>query len=127
MTFFCPVCWKEIRQIDKICPFCNANLPEYENKHFEEKLINALRHPERETVQRAVYILGKRKSTHAVKSLLDLFKETNNTFLKIGILNALQEIDTPAARDCMRMVIDSDKGLMRRMARKITNRIHHVE
>src|SRR4030067_1237851 len=86
MTFFCPVCWKEIRQVDTICPCCNAHLPEYENKHFEEKLINALRHPERETVQRAVYLLGKRKSVKAAKPLLDLFKQTNNTFLQIAIL-----------------------------------------
>lgn len=127
MTFFCPVCWKEIRQVDKICPCCNAHLPEYENKHFEEKLINALRHPERETVQRAVYILGKRKSAKAVKPLLDLFMQTNNTFLKIAILNALQEVDTPAARECIRRVIDSDTGLLRRMAMKIVTRVRHAE
>lgn len=127
MTYFCPACWKEIQRADKICPFCNANLPEYENKNFEEKLINALRHPERETVQRAAYLLGKRKSVKAVKPLLDLFKQTNNIFLKIGILNALQEIDTPVAMEYMRKVIDSETGLMRRMARKITNRMRHAE
>ena len=127
MTFFCPVCWKEIRQAETICPCCNIHLSEYENKHFEEKLINALRHPERETVQRAVYLLGKRKSVKAAKPLLDLFKQTNNTFLKIAILNALQEVDTPAARECICKVIDSDTGLLRRMAWKITNRMRHAE
>ncbi len=108
--------------MDTICPYCNAHLPEYENKRFEEKLINALRHPERETVQRAVYVLGKRKSAKAVKPLLDLFMQTNNTFLKITILNALQEVDTPAARECIRKVIDSDMGLMRRIATEIINK-----
>ena len=127
MTFFCPVCWKEIRQVDKICPFCNAHLPEYENKHFEEKLINALRHPERETVQRAISILGKRKSAKAVRPLLDLFKQTNNIFLKIAILNALQEVDTPEAREYICRVVNSDTGLLRRMAWKIRNGMRHAE
>lgn len=93
----------------------------YENKGFEEKLINALKHPERETVQRAVYILGKRKSAHAVKPLLDLYKQTNNTFLKIGILNALHETGIPTARECVLKVIESDMGLMSRIAKEIIN------
>lgn len=59
MTFFCPVCWKEIQATDRICPSCGADISEYENKVFEEKLINALRHTERETVQRVVYILTR--------------------------------------------------------------------
>lgn len=59
MTFFCPVCWKGIQATDRICPSCGVDISAYENKVFEEKLINALRHTERETVQRAVYILTR--------------------------------------------------------------------
>lgn len=122
MTFFCPVCWKEIKETDGICPFCGADISEYVNKDFEEKLINALRHPERETVQWAVYILGKLKSTKAVKHLLALFKQTNNTFLKIGILAALNEIGIPEAKEFILEVIDSHEGIIKRMAREIINR-----
>lgn len=92
MTFFCPVCWKEIREDDRICPHCGSAVSEHENKDFEEKLINALKHPERETVQRAVYILGKLKSVKSVRPLIKLFQQTNNTFLKIEILNTLNEV-----------------------------------
>jgi len=59
MVFFCPICWKEIKETEKTCPYCDANITEHEKRSFEEKLINALKHPERETVQRAVWILGK--------------------------------------------------------------------
>lgn len=129
MTFFCPTCWKEIKGIDTICPFCGADISEYANKGFEEKLINALRHREGETVQRAVYILGRRKSIKAVQPLLKLFKQTNNTLLKIGILNALDEIGVPEAREFILKVIDSDAGMMKRMAKEIINRgsINHAE
>ncbi|NUO09820.1 MAG: HEAT repeat domain-containing protein, partial [Candidatus Brocadia sp.] len=96
---------------------------------FEEKLINALRHRERETVQRAVYILGRRKSIKAVQPLLKLFKQTNNTLLKIGILNALNDIRIPEAREFILKVIDSDVGIVKRMAREIIDRksINHAE
>ncbi len=129
MTFFCPVCWKEIKGIDTICLFCGADISAYEKKDFEEKLINALRHTEREAVQRAVYILGRRKSIKAVQPLVKLFKQTNNTLLKIGILNALNETGVPEAREFIVKVIDSDVGITKRMAKEIINResINHAE
>ncbi len=89
MVFFCPVCWKEINQEDKRCPYCGSDVTEHERKSFEEKLINALKHPERETVQRAVWILGKLESIKAVKPLTVLFEHTDNPFLKIVILDSL--------------------------------------
>lgn len=129
MTFFCPVCWKEIKATDRICPSCSADISEYENKDFEEKLINALRHTERETVQRAVYILGRLKSVKALQPLFDLFRQTDNTFLKIEILNTLNEIGVPEAKKFLMKVIGSDTGIIKRMARKLINGggINHSE
>lgn len=129
IIFFCPVCWKEIKETDKICPFCGANISDYENKGFEEKLINALRHRERETVQRAVYILGSRKSAKAVQPLLKLFKHANSTLLKIGILEALHKIGAPEAREFIFRVINSEVGIIKRMAQEIINKefINHNE
>ena len=122
MTFFCPICWKEIKDIDKICPCCGANILDYENRDFEEKLINALRHPERETVQRAIYILGRLRNVKAVKPLLTLFQQTSNTFLKIEILNTLNEIGVTEAREFLLKLIDSDEGIIRKVARELIKR-----
>jgi DNA-directed RNA polymerase subunit RPC12/RpoP len=119
MTFFCPVCWKEIGKDDKRCPYCGSDITEHEKKNFEEKLINALRHPERETVQRAVWVLGRLKSTKAVKPLSMLFEETDNPFLKIEILNSFNEIETPDALDLIVNAIDSEGSIVRRKAREI--------
>ncbi|HHT9120739.1 MAG TPA: HEAT repeat domain-containing protein [Candidatus Hypogeohydataceae bacterium YC41] len=119
MTFFCPRCWKEIKAVDKVCPYCSANISEFENKDFEEKLINALRHPERETVRRAVFILGKLKSVKAVQPLLALFKQTDNIFLKIEILKALNEIGVQEAKEFIITVIDSDVGIVKRKAQEL--------
>lgn len=99
MTFFCSVCWKEIKGIARICPCCGADISGYKKKDFEKKLINALRHTEPKIVQQAVYILGKLKSSKAVKSLIKLFKQTDNILLKIEILDSLSMIGTPEARN----------------------------
>ena len=99
MIFFCPLCWKEIEAIDRICPCCGADISEYENKVFEEKLINARRHTEPKITQQAVYILGRLKSIRAVKSLIKLFEQTDDALLKMKILDSLSEIGTPEARN----------------------------
>ncbi len=104
-----------------MCPYCGADIVAYENKGFEEKLINALRHPERETVQRAVYILGRLKSVKAVKPLFALFRQTDNTFLKLEILNTLHGIRVPEAKEFFMKVIDFDTGIIKRVAQELIN------
>jgi uncharacterized membrane protein YvbJ len=59
MTFYCPSCWKEIRGDAEKCTHCGADLTEHDQKSFDEKLIQALRHPIRETAGMAVWILGE--------------------------------------------------------------------
>jgi HEAT repeat protein len=119
MTFFCPICWKEIEESENICPHCDADITEHDKKSFEEKLINALKHPERETVQRAVWILGRLKSTKAVEPLRVLFDQTDNVFLKMDILDALNEIGTLDAIDLIIKAIDSYERLVRNKAKEL--------
>ena len=82
-------------------------------------MIGSLRHPERETVQRAVWVLGKLKNIRAVEPLKILFKQTDNPFLKIEILNALAEIATQDAFDLIVIALNSEESIVRRKAREI--------
>jgi len=122
MVFFCPVCWKEIREDDERCPYCGSDITEHEKKSFKDKVINALRHPERQTVQRAVWILGKLRSIKAVDPLKILFEQTDNPFLKIEILNALGEIGTQDALDLIVNALDSEIRIVRKRAKEIIER-----
>jgi predicted amidophosphoribosyltransferase len=119
ITFFCPSCWKEIKKDDSKCPFCRADITEHEKKGFEEKLINALNHPERETVQRAVWILGSIKSAKAVQPLIQLFERTDNPFLKVTILYALSDFAMPEAVDFIVKSMDSEMSMVKKTAAKI--------
>lgn len=119
MNFFCPRCWKEIKGDDKRCPYCGADITEHERKGFEEKLINALNHPERETVQRAVWILGRLKTDKAVKPLIKLFEQSDNPYLKKEILDALFEIGAQDAMDFIVKSLKSEVSIVREKANEI--------
>lgn len=122
MIFFCPICWNEIKESENTCLYCCSNITDHEQKNFEGKLINALRHAERENVQRAVWILGRIKSIKAVKPLAILFEQTDNPFLKTEILNSLNEIGMPDAIDLIVNALDSDESMVRRKAKELVER-----
>ncbi|MCX7792797.1 MAG: HEAT repeat domain-containing protein [Thermodesulfovibrionales bacterium] len=119
MTFFCPSCWKEIEEKHRVCPYCSADITEHEKKGFEDKLINALRHRERETVQRAVWILGRLKSIKAVKPLIELFGLTDDPFLKRDILQALYGIHTEKAIAFIKDCLNSETRLVKKKAEEL--------
>ncbi len=124
MIFFCPVCWSEINAGGKKCHYCGADITEHEKKSFEEKLINALKHPERETVKRSVWILGKIKSVKAVAPMKELFMRTDNPFMKLEILNSLNEIGTGAALDFIMEVSSFEKGIIMKKAKELVGKSH---
>lgn len=119
ITFFCPQCWKEIKGEDRKCPYCGADITEYEEKGFEEKLINALRHHERETLQRAVWILGKLRSNKAINPLIKLFEQTDNPYLKREILDTLSEIGAPDAMAFIMKASKSEISIVKKKAMEI--------
>lgn len=108
-----------IKEIDKKCPHCGADVTEHEKRGFEEKLINALNHPDRETVQRAVWILGRLKSLQAMNPLISLFERTENPYLKGEILDALYQIETPEALGFIIRSAHSEISIVKRRAKKI--------
>ncbi|GBD99240.1 hypothetical protein BMS3Abin07_01274 [bacterium BMS3Abin07] len=119
MIFFCPICWREIDNNNKRCPQCGADIRKYDRKKFQDKLINALGHPEPETVQRAVWILGRLKSNETVEHLIRLFRRTDNPFLKISILNALEEIGSEEALEFITESFNSEIGIVGKSAQDI--------
>jgi HEAT repeat protein len=121
MTFFCPACWKEIREDDKKCRYCGADITAYDQKGFDEKLIQALGHPVRETVGMAVWILGERKTTEAVGPLMQLFERSDNPFLQREILDALDKIGTEDALNFIMESLDHHINMVRRRAWEIMN------
>ena len=58
MIFYCPNCWTSVKEDEKVCPACNADIELLDRRSYFEKLVKALNHSERTTRIRAAYILG---------------------------------------------------------------------
>jgi predicted amidophosphoribosyltransferase len=60
IRFYCPNCWSDFTVDLKICPVCGANIENMSaERNLEDKLINALGHPDHSTVVRAIWLLGQ--------------------------------------------------------------------
>ncbi|HXY53594.1 MAG TPA: HEAT repeat domain-containing protein [Nitrospirota bacterium] len=121
MIFYCPACWKEIREDDKKCQRCGADLTVLDQKSFDEKLIQALEHPVRKTARMAVWILGERKTVETVAPLIRLFDVTENPFLQREILDTLDKIGTEDALNFIMESLDHHVSIVRRRAWEIMN------
>lgn len=92
MIFYCPNCWRELSDGQRLCALCHRAVSAWDEKTFEAKLLQAILHPEPMTQNRAVYLLGEKKSSQALGPLAELFRQTLNPFLKSEIVEAAAKI-----------------------------------
>jgi len=96
LVFFCPRCWSRVRENERICPECKAEIIPLDQRSYFEKLVGALHHPEATTKMRAAYILGEIGDKRAIKSLVDVIDqawETESLFFLQEIAIALGKIN----------------------------------
>lgn len=122
MTFYCPACWKEIQEDDRICPHCGADISADDQQAFDAKLVNSLERAERETVRTAVRTLGKRQAVEAVEPLKRLFDRTDDPFLQRDILDALDAIGTEDALNFIMEALEHHISMVRRRAWEIVEK-----
>jgi HEAT repeat protein len=98
MIFYCPNCWSELSDGQRLCARCHQEVACWDEKTFEAKLLQSLSHPEPMTQMRAVYLLGEKKATQAVGALADVFRRTANPFLKSEVVEAVAKIGGESGR-----------------------------
>jgi HEAT repeat protein len=97
MIFYCPNCWTELPESQRLCSRCDQEVSAWDEKTFEAKLLQSLSHPEPVTQMRAVYLLGEKKATQAIGVLAGLFRRTSNPFLKGEVVEAVAKIGGDSA------------------------------
>ncbi len=93
MIYFCPQCMREMAAQARVCPACGFEIKDWEHFDFDEKLINAIHHWDTFTRQRAVYLLGERRTRKAFRSLYEAFQMAQDPYLKAEILRSLFKIN----------------------------------
>ncbi len=122
-TFYCPNCWKEIPEETIRCPACGTDIPHFwSSLSYEDKLIHALGHPEPTTVIRAAWILGERKTTRAVPSLIHLIGRTKDPYIIREAARTLAKIGTPPSRKALEQLARHPVSMIRREAKILLDR-----
>ncbi len=92
MTHFCPSCWSEIAAETSVCFVCGTDIQEMSAANYEQKLLQALYHPEPTVPVRAATILGQVGSARAIEPLIQLAALTPDLYLQEAAIRALGQI-----------------------------------
>ena len=110
--WFCPYCWSEVEENDRVCPNCGADLSTFSSLGYDEKLILALDNPIAQNRMLVIEVLGKRKVQKAVYKLCKMLFEYRDTFELIEIAKALLNIGTYDAFECLKKRIKIEDNII---------------
>jgi HEAT repeat protein len=119
LTHFCPSCWSEIAT-EPVCLICGTDLRDLSGESYEEKLLQALYHPEPTVPRRAATILGELGSKAAIEPLIELAASSSDLYIqeaavvalgRIGDARALPLLDQLNREGALRVRIAADQAL----------------
>jgi HEAT repeat protein len=119
LTHFCPSCWSEIAT-EPVCLICGTDLRDLSGESYEEKLLQALYHPEPTVPGRAATILGELGSKAAIEPLIELAASSSDLYIqeaavvalgRIGDARALPLLDQLNREGALRVRIAADQAL----------------
>ncbi|HVC19231.1 MAG TPA: HEAT repeat domain-containing protein [Vicinamibacterales bacterium] len=123
MIALCPACWREVPPHVTSCPHCGADLSSLDARDYTAKLINALSHPDDETVIRAAGILGTRDEPGAVQALLAaLDRRWPSPYVAAALVRALGERDGPEAAAAIERALGHESFIVRAEAARAAQR-----
>ncbi len=94
MTFYCANCWTVVVGSATKCPQCGSDIEAKQAcSDYADKLIAAPGHPEPTTPIRAAWIPGERRELKAFEPLMELFKQSQDTFIVEAAVKALGKMD----------------------------------
>lgn len=115
LTRFCPECWAELPAGEEtICPTCGASLTE--ERDFFEKLLRALRHPERTRVATAATILGQLRDPRAVPALIETALHARDFGVQEAAVRSLGRLGDPRAIPALAVLLRWESPLPVRLA-----------
>ena len=119
MIFYCPSCWTRVKEDERVCHECKADIEPLDHRSYFEKLVNALNHSERTTRIRAAYILGELRDHRAIKPFAKVVDEAGgirDVFFIEMVAVALGKVNGEEALPILIRLMDHPSFLVRRAA-----------
>ena len=112
LTFFCPNCWNEVGADDVSCPHCGQDQRQ-EGVSYLDKLLAALRHPERTRAGLAIEILANRlHETTAVEPLIQILRAEQDFGLRAQAASGLGNLGDQRAVEPLADVLEDGKSAL---------------
>ena len=130
MIFYCPNCWSRVKEDEKVCHECQADIEPLDHRSYFEKLVNALNHSERTTRIRAAYILGVLGDRRAIKPFAKAVEKPRgieDVFFIEMVAIALGKLDGEEALPILIRLMDHPSFLVRRAALNSLSRFKNGE
>jgi len=130
MIFYCPNRWTRVKEEEKVCPECKADIEPLDHRSYFEKLISALNHSERTTRIKAACILGELRGRRAIKSFAQVVSKAGgikDVFLIEMVAVALGKVDGEEALPILIRLMDHPSFIVRRAALNSLSRFKNGE
>jgi len=114
VIFYCPNCWTPVKEDEKVCHQCEADIESIDYRSYFDKLVSALNHSERTTRIRAAYILGELRDPRAIKPFAEVISKTGDVFLIEIVAVALGKVGREEALPILIRLMDHPSFLVRR-------------
>ncbi len=121
MFFYCYHCWSDFEEASDYCPKCGKELSSFSALNFQDKLILALDHPERLTLQRVIWIIGNLRLEKSVPKLSILAKDCQDFVIVTEIINTLIKIGSAEAVKIVEELSTHPSGIIRKYASEALN------
>ncbi|MFN2489249.1 MAG: HEAT repeat domain-containing protein [Actinomycetota bacterium] len=116
VTWFCPECFHEVDELERICPRCGADISE--ERTYEQRLVNALKHRLADRQLLAAQILSSIGTDAAVEPLAEAARQRRDPYLAGEAIHALASIGTESALRELESIARTGPPRSRRLARQ---------
>ena len=122
MKYFCPNCFTEVLENDKVCSHCHLNIREWEEKKtYTTRLVQALHHPLDEVRMGSIITLGNQADPHTAASLAECaYRYPTMVPQNLQIIASLLQFPASRERDeGFRLLSQHPSKVIAKQARKI--------
>ncbi len=116
LTFYCPNCWRRVREDTVLCPHCGFDLSKIETLSYDEKLLLSLKHSVSEYRITAARILGQHGTVSALPEFKRIIETEHDYYLLKEVLYALLNIQDPMSMELMQEATKHSSQLVSRLA-----------